>query len=81
MTGNFTIEKSWTNGYDRQVLVSSRLGEPSSLAIDYYQGHRVFWCDYRLQTLESVNYDGTDRVIIYTTPEHQRPFFIDVFGE
>ena len=79
--GDKTIEKSWTNGHDLETLVTEDLVEPTSLAVDPHQDHRVFWCDIRKGTIESVNYDGSDRTVIFATPEDQHPFYMDVFGE
>ena len=58
------IERAWMTGAWRQVLVSERLGLPSGLAIDHYMGGRVFWCDSKENIIESINPDGTDRVIV-----------------
>jgi len=63
------IEYSWMTGEDRRTLVSERLLRPTGLAIDYYKNHRVFWCDGKLNVIESVNYDGSDRAVIARSGE------------
>jgi len=58
------IEYSWMTGEQRRTLVSERLLRPTGLAIDYYKDHRVYWADSKLNVIESVNYDGTDRAFV-----------------
>ena len=72
------IMSSWMNGKDIKVLVHTNLGSPVGLAIDYYMNNRIFWCDERAHYIESVKFDGSDRVKI----EHaglSSPFKIDIF--
>ena len=59
-----TIESAWMNGANRSVLVSTRLVFPSSISIDYYMYDRVYWCDYKQNVIESMNPDGSDRILI-----------------
>lgn len=58
------IERAWMNGEHREELVSTRLGRPTGLAIDDHMNDRVFWCDSKENLIESMNADGSDRVIV-----------------
>ena len=55
------IEYSWMNGEHRKALVSTRLIRPSALTIDYVMNDTVYWADYKLGVIESINVDGTNR--------------------
>ncbi|KAL3854471.1 hypothetical protein ACJMK2_013739, partial [Sinanodonta woodiana] len=72
------IETSWMSGENRKVLVSTRLGRPAGLTIDYWMNDRVFWCDSKENLLESMNWDGSDRVLVTSTGIYN-PVGIDVF--
>lgn len=63
------IERSWMNGEKRKILVMKRLVRPSALTIDYIMTHRVYWADYKTGVIESMNYDGTERTIIFVKGE------------
>lgn len=63
------IEFSWMDGSKRTILVGQRLGIPTGLTIDYAGGHRIYWCDTKLDTIESMKMDGTDRVTILTSKD------------
>lgn len=64
-SGSFPkIERAWMNGEHREELVSTRLGRPTGLAIDDHMNDRVFWCDSKENLIESMNADGSDRVIV-----------------
>lgn len=52
------------NGEHREELVSTRLGRPTGLTIDDHMNDRVFWCDSKENLIESMNADGSDRVIV-----------------
>ena len=52
------------NGQNRTVLVESRLGNPTGLTIDYYMNDRLYWCDNKENIIESMNPDGSDRVVV-----------------
>lgn len=77
------IEYSWMTGDERRSLVIERLLRPTGLTVDYYKNHRIFWCDSKLNVIESVNYDGSDRamvarsgkIIMYYNSVHSMPGF------
>ncbi|XP_035827354.1 low-density lipoprotein receptor-related protein 2 [Aplysia californica] len=72
------IERAWMNGEHRSVLVSTRLGVPSGITIDFYMGGRVYWCDSKENLIESMKPDGTDRVVVTATAAYN-PVALDVF--
>ncbi|XP_059178824.1 low-density lipoprotein receptor-related protein 2-like isoform X2 [Physella acuta] len=72
------IERAWMNGENRAVLVDTKLGYPSGLAIDFYMGGRVYWCDSKENLIESMKPDGSDRVIV-TARAAYNPVSIDLF--
>ena len=54
------------------------LDEPSGLAIDYFMNNRLFWSDSKTGIIESVHFDGSDRVKI-SHVSMKDTFKIDVF--
>ncbi|XP_059822369.1 low-density lipoprotein receptor-related protein 2a isoform X1 [Hypanus sabinus] len=75
---NPKIESAWMNGEQRQVLVDSELGLPTGLTIDYLNGDRVYWSDSKENLIESMKFDGTDRIQV-TNGDLGNPFSLDVF--
>lgn len=75
------IEKSWMDGTKRTIVINEKLGYPSGLTIDYEtNNHRIYWCDTKLNTIETANPDGSDRyVILHEGVLH--PFSIDIFED
>lgn len=55
------IEMAWMDGQHREVLVDEDLGWPTGLTVDYLNGNRIYWCDSKENTVESMKPDGTDR--------------------
>ena len=66
------------NGENVNVLVSTSLGSPSGLAIDYFMDNRIYWCDQRYSFIESIKFDGTDRARVDHSALHN-PFKMDIF--
>jgi hypothetical protein len=58
------IESAWMDGRNRKVLINTKLGNPTGIAIDYLMAHRIYWCDDKKNTIESMKFDGTDRVTV-----------------
>lgn len=58
------IETAWMDGTHRLPLVTEALGLPTGLTIDSVMKHRIFWADHKLGIIESINWDGSDRVKI-----------------
>ena len=63
------IEAAWMSGNNRTVLVNTRLGNPTGITIDFFMGDRVFWCDSKENLIESMQPDGSDRVIVVSSGE------------
>lgn len=61
------IEYSWMDGTKRDILVSEHLGTPTGITIDYAGGHRIYWCDTKLDTIESMKMDGSNRVTVLSS--------------
>lgn len=61
------IETAWMDGERRQILVKDRLQYPTGLTVDQAMDNTIFWVDTKLNTIESVRYDGSNRKIIIRT--------------
>jgi len=70
------LEYSWMTGGERRTLVSERLLRPTGLALDYHKNHRVFWCDSKLNVIESINHDGSDRAVVARSGDSMLRFCI-----
>nr|XP_058968874.1 low-density lipoprotein receptor-related protein 6-like isoform X2 [Pocillopora verrucosa] len=57
------IEKSNLDGTQRDIIVSSNLSSAHSITVDRKR-KRVFWVDYIKDQIESVNYSGSNRVLL-----------------
>ena len=66
------------NGENLNVLVNTRLDEPTGLAIDYFMDNRIYWCDEKLNLIETIKPDGTDRRQIRHNLMNN-PYKIDIF--
>ena len=73
------IEVAWMNGYNRTVLVHERLANPTGLAIDTRMRNRLYWSDSKENIIESMNVDGSDRVIV-ASGRLLHPYSLDVFS-
>lgn len=73
------IESAYMNGENRTILVNQNIDYPTDLVIDFYQSYRVYWTDEKKESIESMNYDGTDRVTIAHIGIHA-PHSLDIFG-
>ena len=58
------IEMSWMNGEHRKVLVSTKIRRPAAIVVDNLMYDRVYWADSKENIIESMKWDGTDRVIV-----------------
>ncbi|VDO95583.1 unnamed protein product [Soboliphyme baturini] len=61
-TNEKKLERSGMDGSDRQVLVANHTYQITSVTLDLV-GARVYWCDPKIDVLESVKYDGTGRYL------------------
>lgn len=65
------------DGTSRTVILGATLTYPTSLTIDYAKDHRLFWCDPKSNTIESILPNGLNRKIILA--DGGQPFTLDVF--
>lgn len=73
------IEIAWMDGDRRKQLVSDRIGQPIALTIDYSMQHVLYWADSKLNTIESIEQDGSNRKIILKGDSLKHPISLDVF--
>ena len=74
------IETSWMDGSERKAIVKDKLGVPASIVIDFQADHRLYWCDSKLNSIESSNKDGSDRVVIMHSEAHH-PISLETFED
>lgn len=74
-----TIERSFLNGSNREVIIDTDLKMPSGIAIDY-RNNRLYWVDMGegiYNKIESSRLDGKEREMVYNGT-HTKPFGIAV---
>ncbi|CAG0883303.1 unnamed protein product [Darwinula stevensoni] len=75
------IERAWMDGTHRTPLVTARIAWPNGITIDFVT-RRLFWIDGKLNTVSSVNLDGSDRqTVVQSNDIMQHPFSITVFED
>ena len=57
------IESAAMDGSDRRIVVAKQMILPSDLALDF-PNRRLYWTDVKKKTVETVNYDGSDRHVV-----------------
>ncbi|XP_071943214.1 low-density lipoprotein receptor-related protein 2-like [Antedon mediterranea] len=73
------IEGSWMDGSNRMQVENIRIVEPTGLAIDFANDGTVYWCDIKENTIESMAYDGSNRMLLASGSNLRNPFQLDVF--
>lgn len=63
------IERSYSDGSSRTVIVSTELGFPNGLAIDF-DARRLYWVDALKNKIETADLNGSNRVQILLKPIH-----------
>lgn len=58
------IEIAWMNGSKRKPLVTEQIRLPSGLTIDYARDHSLYWVDTKLNNIEVIRQDGSNRATI-----------------
>lgn len=58
------LDNSKLDGSDRKTLVSTKIVYPHGIAVDLPTNH-VYWVDAFLDSIERINYDGSNRRTIY----------------
>ena len=69
-----------TDGSNFTSLVNTSISRPNDLALDF-PGKRLYWVDAKYRIVETINLDGTGRVVVKQLPEGTNPWSIDVFEE
>ncbi|XP_041465960.1 low-density lipoprotein receptor-related protein 4-like isoform X1 [Lytechinus variegatus] len=73
------IEMSNRDGSDRQVIIDTELGWPNGITYDI-KGHRLIWCDARLDKIETSDLDGSlRRTLLGVTHGVLHPFGVVVY--
>ena len=66
------------NGENVKLLVKDNLDSPDGLAIDFFMENRLFWTDHKMNRIESIKFDGSDRVNVMHVGLDM-PYRIDIF--
>lgn len=66
-------------GADVMILVWNNLDTPDALAIDFQSNNRIYWCDHKQNLVESIKFDGTDRIKMYHVGL-VNPLRLDILG-
>ncbi|XP_046809386.1 low-density lipoprotein receptor-related protein 1 [Lucilia cuprina] len=68
-----SIFRAWLDGSHRDMLIESTDDKPMkwplSLVVDV-QHKKLYWCDVRESVIERMNFDGTDREIIFKDEQY-----------
>ena len=56
------IQTATYDGYDSKSIITERIRTPNGLAIDY-KARKLYWSDARLDKIERMNYDGSERMV------------------
>jgi len=73
------IETAHLNGENRHTIVSSSLGWPNDIALDY-SSQKIYWVDASIHKIEYANYSGLGRGYLLHKPEIH-PFGVDIYGQ
>lgn len=75
------IERAGMDGSRREIIVSTGLKWPNGLTLDLVQ-ERVYWVDAKMNSISSVNYDGSDRrLVLQSHSALAHPFSITTFED
>lgn len=75
------IERSYMDGSVRRKIVTEKIIWPSGISIDY-PASRLYFVDTKLKTMESVDLDGENRIIVKNFhKEAYKPYRIEVFED
>ncbi|XP_068993611.1 low-density lipoprotein receptor-related protein 4 isoform X1 [Neodiprion pinetum] len=72
------IERSYLDGSSRKVIISSDLGFPNGLALDY-EKKKLYWADALKDRIETSDLHGQYRVQL--VPEATHPFGLTQYGD
>ena len=75
------IERCLQDGSDRQVIVDKNIIWPNGITIDLIT-KRIFWLDAKLNSINSIDYDGQNRRLVLHSIQYIRhPFSLDIFED
>lgn len=58
------IEAAWLDGNKRHTLITEKIRHPTGLSIDFAKEHTLYWVDTKLNIIESMKQDGSNRVVV-----------------
>lgn len=74
-----SIQRAYLTGYGVESIIHTDIKMPNALTFDL-EAQKFYWADARLDKIERVDYDGTNRVVLaHTTPKHA--FAMAVYGD
>ncbi|XP_052899994.1 putative vitellogenin receptor [Anopheles moucheti] len=76
---NAMIGKAQMDGSEQTVVVSAGIHWPNGLTLDW-PNNRLYWIDAKLKRIESMHFDGSDRVVVLSDVL-KHPFSIAVFND
>ncbi|XP_054164985.1 very low-density lipoprotein receptor-like [Oppia nitens] len=75
------IERALQDGSNRKTLVDRNIIWPNGVTIDLIT-KQIYWLDAKMNTINSVNFDGSSRRQILHSPDFIRhPFSLDIFED
>lgn len=72
------------DGSKRWTLTSSAMRSPCGLTIDFnHMERRIYFADTKLNRIESIRPDGSDRTLVISGTENlvNQPISLDLFGD
>ncbi|XP_041476939.1 low-density lipoprotein receptor-related protein 2-like isoform X2 [Lytechinus variegatus] len=78
--GNAFIAMAYMNGENSEKVVQTGLVQPRGLTIDFSNDDRVFWVDYKLNVLQGMLFDGSNRKTLVSGAMFN-PFHVEVFED
>uniref|UniRef100_A0A182IR31 Uncharacterized protein n=1 Tax=Anopheles atroparvus TaxID=41427 RepID=A0A182IR31_ANOAO len=76
---NALIGRARMDGSDQSIIVSEGIHWPNGLTLDW-PNDRLYWIDAKLKRIESMRFDGRDRVVVLSDVL-KHPFSIAVFND
>ncbi|XP_068084350.1 prolow-density lipoprotein receptor-related protein 1 [Anabrus simplex] len=72
------LERAHLDGSGRMVLVNHTIVHVNDIALDY-DAQKLYWCESTTNTMERMNYDGTEREVVLEHPQDS-PFAISIYN-
>lgn len=67
------------DGSLRKAIVTEAVGHPTGLSVDFGMNNKLYWADTKLNTIESMNFDGSGRHVVIRGEYLKHPISLDVF--